>query len=133
MKGPILKFNINQLTDQNIKCADVLAIMFDFNHLESQLYFHLLQNGKKTVNQLCKEINRDNSTISRALQKLVSLGICTKQKQNLKPKGYRYIFSAMNPKFVKGMLFNRLELIYKCTNKCIQEFDTKSVTCKIDL
>ena len=131
MKKSILKFNINQLLDQNTKCTDILAIMLDFNLLESQLYFHLLQKGERTVNRLCKETERENSTVSRALQKLVTQGICMKTKHITKPRGYQYVYSAMNPDIVKEILFNRLERLYECTSNCIKDFEIKSISCEI--
>lgn len=122
---------INQLMDENSNCTEILAIMLNFSPLESLLYFHLLQDGEKTVNQLCNETSRKQSTVHIALQKLTSFGICKKKKKNKIPRGYEYIYSATLANQVQQILLDRLERLYVCTSKCISNFNKKAPNCEV--
>ncbi|OLS21650.1 MAG: hypothetical protein HeimC2_32800 [Candidatus Heimdallarchaeota archaeon LC_2] len=122
---------INQLLNQDSNCTDILEIMLDFSPLESLLYFHLIQNGERTVVQLCKETNRKQSTVHVALQNLVSHGICIKKKKNKAPRGYEFAYTAKDPVVVQSILRQRLERLYECTSKCIDTFSSKAPTCEI--
>lgn len=122
---------INQLMSEESNCADILAIILNFNPLESLLYFHLLQKGERNVSQLCQETNRKQSTVHIALQNLVSHGICIKKKKNRIPRGYEYIYVAKDPLDVQNLLRQRLERLYECTSKCIDTFRSKARTCEI--
>ena len=42
------------------QCVDLLGYLMLLNKIESQLYFHLLQNGEKTVTKLKKDIDNIN-------------------------------------------------------------------------
>ncbi len=116
---------------ENNNCTDILAIMLDFNPLESLLYFQLIQKGERTVTQLCNETNRKQSTVHVALQNLVSHGICIKKKKNKVPRGYEFVYTAKDPIIVQSLLRQRLERLYDLTSKCIDTFSSKAPSCEI--
>ena len=116
---------------EDSNCTDILAIMVGFSPLESLIYFHLLQNGERTVMQLCYETYRKQSTVHVALQNLVSHSICNKKKKNKVPRGYEFVYTAKDPAVVQNLLRERLERLYECTSKCIDSFSSKAPTCEI--
>ena len=123
---------ISQLLNQDTSCIDIIELMFGLSPLESLMYFHLLQDGEKTVAQLCEDSFRKQTTVHLALQNLVSRGICNKKKRNKIPRGYEYLYSAFKPSVVQKILKERLERLYACTSKCIAEFGTKALFCEIN-
>ena len=123
--------NVSQLLGSNVSCVDVLGYLLGLNSLESQLYFHLLQNGKKTVSELQGEISRKQSTTHVALQKLVSQGITVKTKRSKKPKGYEFVYSAIDPQDVKIVMLQRLDAICRNGKICVETFDRDSLLCEI--
>ena len=114
------------------QCVDILGYLMLLNKLESQFYFHLLQNGEKTVNELKKDIDRTQSTTHVALQSLVKKNLIIKSKKGRKPnKGYEFIYTAVSPQEVKEIMMKRIEEISKTMKKCIQTFDRDSLQCEL--
>ncbi|MCH8905673.1 MAG: hypothetical protein IH840_01175 [Candidatus Heimdallarchaeota archaeon] len=114
------------------QCVDLLGYLMLLNKIESQLYFHLLQNGEKTVTELKKDIDRTQSTTHVALQSLWEKKLITKSKRGRKPnKGYEYIYTAVSPQEVKEIMMERIEEISITMKKCIETFDSDSLLCEL--
>ena len=114
------------------QCVDLLGYLMLLNKIESQLYFHLLQNGVKTVTELKSDIDRTQSTTHVALQSLVEKNLIIKSKRGRKPnKGYEYIYTAVSPQEVKEILMKRIEEFSFGMKECIRTFDSDSLQCDL--
>ena len=114
------------------QCVDLLGSLMLLNKIESQLYFHLLQNGVKTVTELKQDIDRTQSTTHVALQSLWANNLIIKSKRGRKPnKRYEYMYSEVSPQEVKEIMMERIEEISINMKKCIETFDSDSLQCEL--
>ena len=58
-----------------ISCKDAISCFFNLNTLEVNTYNALARLGSMTNKQLADELDRDRSTVYRALHKLMSCGL----------------------------------------------------------
>lgn len=101
--------------DGKIKCSDTLVCILDLTSLDIEIY-RLLLNTKKRANEISQEMSKDRSTIQRSLHRLVSCGICRRERHFLEKGGHYYVYSAIHPKKAKEML-----------KKCIEKWHKKMI------
>jgi predicted transcriptional regulator len=87
---------ISTLTRMNSTLKDLFLYIYDLSTLETDLLITLVKGRKTmTLEQLAKQADRDKSTVFRSLQKLVTLGIISKETRTLKEGGYYHVYSAI--------------------------------------
>jgi predicted transcriptional regulator len=83
----------------------------------------LLKEGKpRTLDELADSMDRDRGTIFRSLQRLVSLGFCTKQTVNLKEGGYRHLYSTTGVESIERNAEQRIEEIQSSLTRLMKKF-----------
>ncbi len=88
--------SFSSITRMSSSLKDLFILIYDLSPLEMDLLLFLIsENTPLTLDDLTKELNRDKSTVFRALQKLVNLGICTKDTKTLKEGGLYHVYSAI--------------------------------------
>lgn len=123
---------VNQLLQRQCSCDEALSFFLNFNELETNLYFILVQKGQQTVSEMCDIVDRNQSTVYTAIEKLVSHGIVIKNKRGKEKRGYEYVYVAIDPPQVKSLLLEKLEKLYSNMKNCIQEFDVDALNCDIN-
>lgn len=119
--------SINTLTHQNSSCEDVFACLYDLSNSDSDLLRILLKYGKKeedgfTLGSLAKKLNKDKGTIFRSLQKLVSLGFCTKHTRIIKEGGYYHIYKPSDITTIEDNVDYRIREIEASLNRIRKKF-----------
>jgi len=92
-------------------CRDVLQCLFGLGEFEMAVYRALIKVGPSRADELSPFMKRDKSTIYRALQKLVTAGLVTKQTETLKRGGHFHKYIAVPP-----------EKVHDCVKVCIDEW-----------
>ena len=64
-----------------------------------------------TLGSLARKMNKDKGTIYRSLQKLVSLGFCTKHPKILKEGGYYHVYRAADISAIEDSVDYRIREI----------------------
>lgn len=89
-------------------CAnDVLGCLLGLRDLESKAYWTLLSGGCGTV-ELAQKLDRDRTSIQRALSNLVSAGLVARKPLPVK-KGRKYAYQAISVSQLKRFLNDELE------------------------
>jgi len=86
---PDLRTPVRELT-----LVDIMECMFGLKKLETQIYIELVEKGYATVNHFVEELNKDRSTVQRALQNLTIAGLIYREQKNIKNGGYYYVYKA---------------------------------------
>ncbi len=107
---------------ENIECSDVLHLILDLNELDMQIYRYLAV-GKNRADELAEKIGKDRSTIHRSLQKLISCGLCKRERHLLSGGGHYYIYTAVPPEIVKETVKSCIDGWYGKMNNALKNFN----------
>src|SRR5205823_2941056 len=115
---------INTITRINSTVKDLFIYLFDLSPLETNLLFLLIKTKKSmTLEQLSQRINRDKSTVFRALQKLVSLGLCIKDAKMIKEGGYYHVYAAADTQILKIETQKKVKEIKENFDRLLGKFE----------
>lgn len=106
-------------------CEDIMQCFFNLNDFELKLYMALVKSGPKKPDQLAKKVKKDQTTVYRSLQKLISCGICFREKKNIKRGGYYHVYSAIPPEVLKEKITDCVDQWNMNMDKALSEFDKK--------
>lgn len=76
-----------------------------------------------TLEDLSTIADRDKSTTFRSLQKLVSLGICTKETKTIKEGGYYHVYSAIDIKTFKLETEKKVKELEASFHRILRKFE----------
>ena len=119
------------LTSMNASCRDLFTCLYDLSQSDINLLAILLKEKKpKTLDELAKMTDRDRGTVFRSLQKLVSLGFCTKQTMTIREGGYYHLYSAADVKAIEKNTEQRVTEIQRSLDALMKKFrsDIKQMT-----
>ena len=115
---------IKTITRINSTVKDLFIYLYDLSPLELDLLFILIKNKKPmTLEELAKKVNRDKSTVFRSLQKLVGLGICTKETKTLKEGGYYHAYNAIDIESFKMETEKRVKELEDSFHRLLKKFE----------
>lgn len=106
-------------------CEDIMQCFFNLNEFEIKLYKRLLTEGPQRSDDLAKKVKKDSSTVYRALQKLISCGICFRETKTIRRGGYFHVYTAVNPDIVRKKIQDFINQWNTSMKKALQEFDEK--------
>jgi predicted transcriptional regulator len=111
------------LTARNATCKDLLSCLYDLSSTDTRLLALLLREGKpKTLDELAGSMERDRGTVFRSLQRLVSLGFCTKQTVNLKEGGYKHLYNTVGVEKIEENAEQRIKEIQSSLKRLMGKF-----------
>ncbi|UCE73871.1 MAG: hypothetical protein JSV56_12765 [Methanomassiliicoccales archaeon] len=106
-------------------CEDVMQCFFNLNEFEISLYLNLAKDGPQRSDTLAKKVKKDGTTVYRALQKLISCGLCFRETKTIDRGGYYHVYSAISPGLVKKKIQDCVEQWNTSMEKALEEFDEK--------
>ncbi|MHA1667986.1 MAG: MarR family transcriptional regulator [Candidatus Heimdallarchaeaceae archaeon] len=106
-----MSFALSSMLSDELSCFDIVKVMYGLtdNEVEVLSCIHNLQ--PVTIKKLGEIIPKDRATITRALQRLMSIGAVSKEKRNLEMGGYHFLYSSMSMNKLKTHLIETLEQI----------------------
>ena len=108
---------------KNADCSTLLKHIFDLNKLDVKVYKDLTKSGEIRVDILAKKLNRDRATVYRSLQKLISYGLCTREKHVIKTGGYYHVYSALDLDSIREKMKSCIEEWYRSMKEMVEMFD----------
>ena len=118
--------SVNTLTRMNATVKDLFIQLYDLSSLDLDILFMLIgnKNGEPmTLDEVSKEVDRDRSTTFRSLQKLVSLGLCSKQTMTIKEGGYYHVYSVVDMETFKIETERRVRDLQKSLDRLLKKFE----------
>ena len=115
---------LSTLTRMNSTIRDLFIYLYDLSPLDLDLLFYLVKHKKPmTLEELATIADRDKSTTFRSLQKLVSLGICTKETKTIKEGGYYHVYSAIDIKTFKLETEKKVKELEASFHRILRKFE----------
>ncbi|HEY6885645.1 MAG TPA: helix-turn-helix domain-containing protein [Nitrososphaeraceae archaeon] len=115
---------LSTLTRMNSTIRDLFIYLYDLSPLDLDLLFYLVKHKKPmTLEELSTIADRDKSTTFRSLQKLVSLGICTKETKTIKEGGYYHVYSAIDIKTFKLETEKKVKELEASFHRILRKFE----------
>lgn len=94
-------------------CADLLSFLYELNITDIQVFYSLDQGVWKTKESICKSLKKEQSTVNRSLQKLVSRNLVLRDVRQLKDGGYLYVYSLQTTERIVKETNNRINNLYE--------------------
>ncbi len=115
--------SFNILTSVNASCKDLFTCLYNLSASDVNMLTILLKEKKsKTLDELAKVADRDRGTAFRILQKLVSLGFCTKETMTLKEGGHYHLYSAVSVDVIEQKTEQRVDEIQRSLDTLMNKF-----------
>ncbi len=107
--------------DPNIKC--VLKCALDISCLEMDVYLLLLKNPGSDVETLAELLNKDESTIYKALRNLMEKNLVKRDYRILRGGGYKYLYYPVQFEEFKRIAKRALEEWFKNFDEMMRSFE----------
>jgi predicted transcriptional regulator len=95
-------------------CRDIVQCAFNLNDFEVEVFRAAASHGPLRADELADRMGRERSGVYRALQKLLSCGMCLRETRSLEKGGYYHVYSAID----KDALKTKMEL-------CVEEWSRR--------
>ena len=117
--------SFSSLIRSKAKCSDLLSCFLDLNELEVRIFYSLLDRGRATLDELADFVSRDRSTVFRNLQKLVSLGLISKEMSSLEKGGRISVFVPSDIPAIKEIVTQRIDSLKRSMDSFLDEFEDR--------
>ena len=85
-------------------CKDLVQCAFSLNEFEVEVFNRLTDAGAKRADDLADLMGKDRSTVYRALQKLMTCGMCFRETKSIERGGYYHVYRAISRDELKHKL-----------------------------
>ena len=85
-------------------CQDLMRCAYNLSDFELEVYKRMFQTGPVRADDLAKLLGKERSTVYRALQKMMSCGMCYRETRVLERGGYYHVYAAIGRTELKRML-----------------------------
>ncbi|NPA63097.1 MAG: winged helix-turn-helix transcriptional regulator [Methanococci archaeon] len=100
---------------------DLMRCILGLQEIEIRIYFDLLENGEGSVLDVAERINRDRTTVQKALRSLMNCGLVNRRKIT-ETVGYKYVYSAVDLDKVGEIMEELLDEWYSNVKKWLNYF-----------
>jgi predicted transcriptional regulator len=104
-------------------CKDIVQCAYSLNQLELEVFKATVSYGPARADELADRIGKERSTVYRALQKLISCGMCFRETRSLEKGGYYHVYSAIPKAELKAKLEQCVEEWNKRMREALNRFD----------
>jgi predicted transcriptional regulator len=116
--------SITTITSTSSTARELLIYLYDLSPLDADIFFRLLKDKRPMkLEELTRKIDRDKTNIFRSLQRLVNLGLCTKEIRTLQNGGYYHIYSAINIHTSKTKAEKRMKELQTSLYRILRKFE----------
>jgi predicted transcriptional regulator len=122
---PVPASPVTAITRLNSTVKDLFIYLYNLSPLDVDVFFLLMKNKKPmTIEDMAKKLRRDKSNIFRSVQKLVTLGICTKDAMTLEEGGYYHVYAAVDIKTFKLETEKRINELKSSFDRILKRFES---------
>ena len=95
-------------------CKDIVQCAFSLNDFEVEVFRSAFKQGPMRADELADLMGVERSKVYRALQKLLSCGMCIRETRSLEKGGYYHVYSTID----RDVLSSKIE-------RCIGEWNER--------
>ncbi len=104
-------------------CKDIVQCAFNLNDFEIEVFRAASALGPLRADDLADKIGKERSTVYRALQKLISCGMCYRETRSLEKGGYYHVYSAVSKDILKMKMQHCVEEWNRRMQDALAHFD----------
>lgn len=104
-------------------CKDIVQCAFSLNDFEVEVFRAAARHGPMRADELADRIGKERSTVYRALQKLLSCGMCVRETRSLEKGGYYHVYSAVDRADLRAKLEQCVKEWGKRMQEALSQFD----------
>ena len=110
----------------DMECEGLLECFHGLTDLDRDCFAVVVGNeAPMTIDEIAEEVDRERSTVYRALQRLLQAGFVQKEQVNYEQGGYYHTFRPTDPDIVADEMQRMLNDWYAMMGQLIGEFRTK--------
>ncbi|HSV42896.1 MAG TPA: helix-turn-helix domain-containing protein [Methanomassiliicoccales archaeon] len=103
-------------------CNDLVQCAFSLNEFEVLVYNRLVESGPMRADDLADLMGRDRSTVYRALQRMLTCGMCLRETKSIERGGYFHVYRAISKAELKEKLQSCVEGWYGRMQEVLRQF-----------
>ncbi|MFB6153052.1 MAG: helix-turn-helix domain-containing protein [Halodesulfurarchaeum sp.] len=112
--------------ERDLECEEFLECLYELNDLDRECYRVLSRSaGSLTIDDLAERVDRERSTTYRSVQRLLDVGLVTKDQVNYEQGGYYHVYDIADPDSVADEMQERLNDWYAQIGYMIGRFRRK--------
>ncbi len=104
-------------------CKDIVQCAFSLNDFEVEVYKALHSIGPSRADDLAERMGKDRSTVYRALQRLMTCGMCGRETRSLEKGGYYHVYTAISREELRARLEKCIEEWQERMHQALARFD----------
>ena len=117
---------LSEMLRKDMECEGLLDCFHGLKQLDKDCYQVLVETSDAlTVDEVADEVDRERSTVYRAIQRLLQTGLVQKEQVNYDQGGYYHVYYPTNPDAVTDEMQQMLNEWYAKMGQLIQEFEDK--------
>ncbi|WP_435079169.1 helix-turn-helix domain-containing protein [Halococcus sp. AFM35] len=110
----------------DMECEGLLECIHGLRDLDRECFGVVIESeGPLTIDEIAEEVDRERSTVYRAVQRLLQTGFVQKEQVNYDQGGYYHVFRPTDPEVVADEMQRMLNDWYAKMGQLIGEFRTK--------
>ena len=106
---------------QKFTIEDLMRCILGLQEIEIRIYFELLDMKEATVMEIAEKIDRDRTTVQKALRSLMNCGLVEREKVTEK-SGFKYVYRPVEFKEVKAKMEELLDEWYLSVKEWIKKY-----------
>ena len=111
---------------RDMECEGLLECLHGLKNLDKQCYQVLVETDEPlTVDEVAEEVDRERSTVYRAIQRLLQAELVQKDQVNYDQGGYYHVYYPTDPEVVTDQMQRILNDWYAQMGTLIQEFEER--------
>lgn len=112
--------SLNCLSNPGATIADLLSCLYDLNVEELRIFQLCSRLGKFNLDEIAEIAAKDRTTVHRILQKLVSVGLVTKEFGSIPRGGRISVFEAMPLSAIKMQIQDRMRKLEENVSRILE-------------
>ena len=118
--------SLAEMLRSDMECEGLIECFHGLKALDKQCFEVLVTTDNPlTVDDLAETVDRERSTVYRAVQRLLGAGLIEKEQINYEQGGYYHVYKPVDPKKIRGDMQRMLNDWYANMGQLIQEFEDK--------
>ena len=110
----------------DMECEGLLECIHGLRDLDRECFGVIIESGEPlTIDEIAEKVDRERSTVYRAVQRLLQTGFVQKEQVNYDQGGYYHVFRPTDPEVVADEMQRMLNDWYAKMGQLIGEFRTK--------
>ncbi|CAB3288274.1 Transcriptional regulator, TrmB [Methanocaldococcus lauensis] len=106
---------------QKFTVEDLMRCILGLQEIEIRIYFELLDMKEATVMEIAERVDRDRTTVQKALRSLMNCGLVEREKITEK-SGFKYVYRPVVFKEVKEKMEKLLDEWYLSVKEWLKKY-----------